>query len=218
MSADLPRPAGLALVEHDGPVFIGAPTEPPQPPETPEPPEAPEAPNAGARARRREPVDLTPDSLAESLYARRGELRSIARRHGVSLDELARRSALPELSSGIASLRSLAEARASLLLARAKGDAARLLLSIASGSDSDETRRKACVDILKAQATEPARTREEEDDDAVADGAASSLLALLERLGDPAREMISPPPPDPPPGPPPATPPVTPNEGERDDG
>lgn len=180
MSAELPRPARLALVEHDGPVFIGAPTEPPEPP------------GAGARipARRREPVDLTPDSLAEALYARRGELRSIARRHGVSLDELARRSALPELSSGIASLRSLAEARASVLLARAKGDAARLLLSLASGSGSDETRRKACVDILKAQASEPARTREEEDDDAVADGAASSLLALLERLGDPAREMI----------------------------
>lgn len=184
MRAERTDGARLSLVEHDGPVFVGAPTEPPA---------ESTAEAAPSASRRRAPIDLTPESLAQSLYSRRGELGSIARRHGLSLDELARRSALPEFSSGIASLRALAEERAAVLLARAKADATRLLLGLASGSGSDETRRKACVDLIKADTGVATAIREDaQEDDASSHGAAASLLAMLERLGDPAREMLAP--------------------------
>ena len=130
MRAERTDGARLALVEHDGPVFVGAPTEPPA---------ESTAEAAPSAARRRAPIDLTPESLAQSLYSRRGELGSIARRHGLSLDELARRSALPELSSGIASLRALAEEPGGALLG-GLAPTRRLLLGLASDR-SDETRQ-----------------------------------------------------------------------------
>lgn len=150
---------------------------------TPEPTERP-APPKPSRA----PKPLTPDALAEGLYAKRGELRAMARRHGVTLDELARRTSEPEPSRSITALRRLAEARAGVLLARARADAATLLLALAESAESDETRRRACVDLLKApshasEAPEPAS----DPGDAPDDGAATSILSMLERLGEASR-------------------------------
>ena len=55
MRAERTDGARLSLVEHDGPVFVGAPTEPPEPPEPPER----AAESSVAASRRRAPIDLT---------------------------------------------------------------------------------------------------------------------------------------------------------------
>lgn len=139
-----------------------------------------------------EPRNLTPDALANGLYAKRGELKALARRHGLTLDELARRAAEPDAARSIGSLRRLAEARAGVLLARARADATSLLLSLASSAESDETRRRACVDLLKAPSLAHDAAAPESDDRVHQDdGASTSLLALLERLGEATRERVS---------------------------
>jgi hypothetical protein len=134
------------------------------------------------------PKELTPEALATGLYAKRGELRALARRHGMTLDELARRTSEPETSRSIVSLRRLAEARAGVLLARARADATTLLLSLARSAESDETRRRACVDLLKApSAPNTPEERADAEDAALDDGAATSVLSMLERLGEASR-------------------------------
>lgn len=135
------------------------------------------------------PKELTPDALAGGLYAKRGELKGLARRHGLTLDELARKASEPESSRSITSLRRLAEARAGVLLARARADATALLLTLAESAESDETRRRACVDLLKA----PSHASDEpgagvEDEAPPDEGASASLLGALERLGERARQ------------------------------
>ncbi len=131
-------------------------------PTTPKRPTPPERPKV---------TPLTPDALAGGLYAKRGELKALARRHGLTLDELARRASEPDAARTVSSLRRLAEARAGVLLARARSDAATLLLSLAQSATSEETRRRACVDLLKTPAH-----------------GSASLLGLLERLGERSRE------------------------------
>lgn len=132
---------------------------------------------------------LTPDALAGGLYAKRGELKGMARRHGLTLDELARRASEPDASRTVSSLRRLAEARAGVLLARARADATTLLLSLAQSATSEETRRRACVDLLKTPAHGSDDHSDAADDDPAHDeGASASLLGLLERLGERTRE------------------------------
>ncbi len=142
-----------------------------------------------ARRAKAEPKELTPEALAKGLYAKRGELSAFARRHGMTLDELARRTSEPETNRSIVSLRRLAEARAGVLLARARADATSLLLTLARSAGSDETRRRACVDLLKAPAA--VTTPEERDDDedgSIDEGAAASVRSMLERLGEISRD------------------------------
>jgi hypothetical protein len=87
------------------------------------------------------------------------------------------------------SLRRLAEARAGVLLARARADATTLLLSLARSAESDETRRRACVDLLKApSAPNTPEERSDTNDGPLDDGAANSVLSMLERLGEATRE------------------------------
>jgi hypothetical protein len=135
------------------------------------------------------PKELTPDALAGGLYAKRGELKGLARRHGLTLDELARRASEPDASRSISSLRRLAEARAGVLLARARADATALLLTLAESAESDETRRRACVDLLKAPSHASDEPVDGPEEEALPDeGANASLLGLLERLGERSRD------------------------------
>lgn len=149
----------------------------------PSPPSAPPV-SPSVRAERRA-KELTPEALAAGLYAKRGELRGLARRHGMTLDELARRTSEPDAARSIGALRRLAEARAGVLLARARADATTLLLALAESAESDETRRRACVDLLKAPSVAQGEPEHAQQDHPPLDpGAGASLLAMLERLGE----------------------------------
>jgi hypothetical protein len=76
-----------------------------------------------------------------------------------------------------------------VLLARARADATALLLTLAESAESDETRRRACVDLLKAPSHASDEPVDGPEEEALPDeGANASLLGLLERLGERSRD------------------------------
>jgi len=128
--------------------------------------------------------DRISELLLASLQAGR-DLAPAARACGVSLSQAAAWSASPAGQNAISSLRQLARARSSLVLLKARADAARALVKLARDQNAKETARKACVDLLRlddsVSPSPPADAPAPIDD---ADQRA--WLDALERLGQPA--------------------------------
>jgi len=105
------------------------------------------------------------DAMLEDLATRRGGLASIARRHALSLADLAARIAEPGAQRALRALAALADERASLRLATARIDAADALRRLALDDESKETARKACVDLLRLPTDAPAAHADRPSDD-----------------------------------------------------
>lgn len=85
------------------------------------------------------------------------DLHDFARQRGLSRRSLARWAATPAAAARLAELAALADRRAALLLATGRAEAARTLVDIARGNDSErrEITRKACLDLLKLGDRDP---------------------------------------------------------------
>ena len=94
-------------------------------------------------------------SVLCALYAHRSGLSVIAKRHGFTLDALAAWTGEPSRAQRLRELRRLGDARAALVLSRVRAEAATTLLGLAKRAESEETRRKACVDLLGMDAPTP---------------------------------------------------------------
>src|SRR5690606_27639378 len=88
-------------------------------------------------------------------------------------------SASPSGSAAIAALRTLAQARSSLAVARSKVEAAKALLTLAQDTEARETARKACVDLLRLE--EPVTTAR--PDAPLTEEEHNAWLAALEQFG-----------------------------------
>lgn len=75
-------------------------------------------------------------------------LERLARKHGMTLEELAVWAGSAETARVLRGLLSLAEAQAALCAARARVDAARSLRALAKDRRNAETARKAAVDLF----------------------------------------------------------------------
>jgi hypothetical protein len=85
------------------------------------------------------------------------DLHEFARQRGLSRRALARWAATPAAAARLSELVVLADRRAALLLATGRAEAARTLVEIARGNDSErrEITRKACLDLLKLNERDP---------------------------------------------------------------
>lgn len=115
-------------------------------------------------------------------------LSAVARRRGMTIDELARWAV--EDAEGVtaldalAALRRLEDARAALVVSRMRVRAATALLRLAQEADSEETRRKACADLLTLEPPTHGDERGEEAEAPAVDEATEALLReALERRG-----------------------------------
>lgn len=125
--------------------------------------------------------DRTVERLLASLHAGSDLVRA-AKSCGLTLRETARWSATREGAETIASLQSLAEARSSLVVSRAKADAARALVTLARDQEAKETARKACVDLLRLEVV--SLGRDPVGDEGILDpDDERAWLTALERLG-----------------------------------
>ncbi len=113
-----------------------------------------EALDAGSRSAR----------LLRDVYSQVREAPQIADRHGMTLRELAAWAGTEEARSTVEGLCRFEDARAELLLRRARVKAARRLLRLSGEASSEETKRKACVDLLRIGASSGVRRMREEEE------------------------------------------------------
>lgn len=78
-------------------------------------------------------------------------LERLARRHGMSIEELAAWAGRAETGRVLRGLLALGEARAALCAARARVDAARSLRELAKDRSNPETARKAALDLFNLE-------------------------------------------------------------------
>ncbi len=114
-------------------------------------------------------TDPTREALLDDLAYARGDLLEIAARHGMTLDALSAWIAEPSNRRCLARLCELADTQTQLLMSRYRVLAASRLIRMATqpGEVSDETARKACVDLLKLEIKRAAgeATAEASDED-----------------------------------------------------
>ena len=127
--------------------------------------------------------------LLRDVYSQVREAPQIAERHGMTLRELAAWAGAEESRTTVEGLCRFEDARAELLLRRARVKAARRLLRLSGEASSEETRRKACVDLLRLGGASAARRASEEEDvegamELLQEGPeAEAIRELLERGG-----------------------------------
>ena len=133
------------------------------------------------------------DHIVEELLATLhdgGDPVAAAKRHALSLSEVANWSAGPTGSAAMAALRTLAQARSSLAVARSKVEAAKALLTLAQDTEARETARKACVDLLRLE--EPPAPALGAVDASLTEEEHGAWLAALEQFGASATAPVTP--------------------------
>jgi len=88
-------------------------------------------------------------AVLEDLLAAPADLRRIARKQRIPLDELGRMLAEPETIATLRAFTGIHDATASLAIGRARINAIKTLKSLARDTEHPETSRKACVDLIK---------------------------------------------------------------------
>lgn len=115
-------------------------------------------------------------------------LRAIARAGDFDFDELIAALCAPEAARMLTNAARALDAQAALALGRSRFDAVRRLKRIALTASSEETARKACVDLLKESAhgllreSRAERAGEEHGEGDIA-AMETRLLQMLERIG-----------------------------------
>lgn len=92
------------------------------------------------------------DAVLNAIVANKAGLGAVARRHKMTLAELAAWAAAPEQARALEETRALADARVPIALAQARAAAAEELLRLAREAKSEETQRKASLDLLRLEA------------------------------------------------------------------
>jgi hypothetical protein len=135
------------------------------------------------------------EALLRTLLARLAEgaplLSELAQEMGLTLPELGEWAARPGNQAAILALTRLSDWRGQMIVSRFRAEAAIRLVQLATGSEAnDETVRKACVDVLRAQVPslrEPGRGSRDALLHAGLQLAATpserTILEALERLG-----------------------------------
>lgn len=141
---------------------------------------------AGASESKREAGRAAP--LLDDLIYSEKSLRAIARSSGLDLEELIAALTAPDAARLLTGAALALDARAALALGRSRFDAVRRLKRIAMTASSEETARKACVDLLKESAHERlTESRAERGGEENGEGDIASiekrLLQMLERIG-----------------------------------
>ena len=83
------------------------------------------------------------------LLAAPTDLRRLARKHRITLDELGRILASPETSTALRVFTMAGDATAAIAIGRARINAIAALRAISRDADNPESARKACVDLIK---------------------------------------------------------------------
>lgn len=97
-----------------------------------------------------EPTNDQQRAILEDLLAPNANPKRIAKKHGVSYQELAQIIAAPETTGVMRAFGLLSDATASLTIGRARLRAIGSLRSISIDTENPESARKACVDLIKA--------------------------------------------------------------------
>lgn len=144
--------------------------------------------NRGVRSA--EPVDADARSarVLRDVYSMVREAPEIAARHGMTMRELASWASAEEQRATVEGLCRFEDARGELLLRRARVRAAARLLKLTGEASSEETRRKACVDLLTLDVSFVARPVRDEGGEGAMEvlqegPEADSIRAALERGG-----------------------------------
>ncbi len=136
------------------------------------------------------PADPSESELIASLFSECDALDDLARAHGLSLRALIDWAERRDVLALRRSMRELADDRADLIVSRARTLAAHRLRTLVNSSSSEETSRKACIDLLRIRrssaAAEPsAPTVEADPSDADEDDLLSRLDALALASNEP---------------------------------
>lgn len=110
-------------------------------------------------------ADVRSGRVLRDVYSLVREAPQIAERHGMTLRELASWASSEEERRTVEGLCRFEDARAELLLRRARVSAARRLLRLSLEASSEETRRKACVDLLRIGSSSGLRRVCEEEEE-----------------------------------------------------
>jgi hypothetical protein len=110
-----------------------------------------------------EPTEL---NLIASLFSDTLALEDLARAHGLSLRALIAWAERRDITCLRRSMRELADDRADLIVSRARTAAAHKLKSFVERKETDETTRKACVDLLRLRSAQGAAIPEPISNDA----------------------------------------------------
>lgn len=131
-------------------------------------------------------ADALSARILRDVYAMIREAPQIAERHGMTMRELAAWASGAEQGATVAGLCRLEDVRAELLFRRARVKAVIRLTRLTGDASGEETRRKACVDLLSLRGSFLARGGGEEEGAVVVlqEGSeAESIRSALERSG-----------------------------------
>jgi len=100
------------------------------------------------------------DTLIDDFTINPQSLADLARAHRMTIPALAKWAGAPMNRRTLEAIRDLSDARTDLIVSHARTEAAHALRRLAVDSESAETQRKACVDLLRLGiAPAPARAR-----------------------------------------------------------
>lgn len=131
-----------------------------------------------------EPPEPTEHNLVCALFSETVALESLAKEQGLTLRALLAWAERRDVADLRRSMRELADDRADLIVSRARTAAAHRLEHLTSQAKSEETARKACVDLLRLRpAASPVSTPDPADDPAPEDETdAEDIIAGLDRF------------------------------------
>ncbi len=126
-----------------------------------------------------DPTSYQHRAILEDLLATNANPRRIARKHGVSIDQIAQIITAPETTAVIQAISRMSDTTANLAIGKARLNAINALRAISCDKENTESARKASVDLIKAspaQLAQPLSNDNTEQPPTTLDAATQDML------------------------------------------